>query len=617
MGQTNRLAAAVAAMFLVAPLALPPAAAQTASGDEPELFNVTILVEGGPDVVRQLDGHEITLVFVGVGEDADTIRSVTGRLHLTPWLERAMQETDVLVDRSIMYLASISGPAPTIAVENMDLQQITLGRHHNDGGSVSAVEEPGTAWVSHQLVEWPVAWRASYRVGWTITLPRNRYCGIDFDHLPAECDGFDPNAITVGLDMPEPNAVPNASLAPELIELTPLPRPSYGTDAAVGDASAGVANETETGDTGLGATDNAVELTPGANGEETALTIPEPMPEPDPVPISVPISITLAFAATDQLRFFRSVRNMANLCAATLSFAGTDEPLPLTFVATGTPPTATATFIMLPTASPDLSNAQISLARIPSAFAPCPFEGAVFAVEDLAQDENGLFASIRLPAFEPQLTVIYDLSGERVGETQAESGESLVAFAELVSDTLQQRLGTRSIDYGRISDFFAWVPAGTAAPRLVSVSELDETGDGAPQPGQFLHTLTQSVQQTMQEYIADSPSGVYQSDIGDLLGEAAGGGRRSSIDEIQISQAIRICVSSYRWLARLETLALMPSRYGKRRIRISARRWLVVSLPSLRRRLTLALTMPNAPTILLSGGASQSRTIPSRPISCR
>ena len=238
---------------------------------------------------------------------------------------------------------------------------------------------------------------------------------------------------------------------------------------------------------------------------ETALVSPTDSTEsepPPPEPVNYDVSVSLRFLDVSESAFGRTARSLSDNCAVQFVRSGHADVTAANVNYRAEPPVITATISGLPNVSIDLEHSSLRFGKGADSFRECAYDGTEFAIDDMSQDDTVIVGQVTLPATKPRFQLIYDLSGQLIGEDEQQSSAAIMGFATRVKDVLDSRLIYASSKYVALDEYFAWVPSTSPDPYIEPMSELDLDGSAKPRLTQYLHELNEGVRTQMLERIS-------------------------------------------------------------------------------------------------------------------
>lgn len=334
---------------------------------------------------------------------------------------------------------------------------------------------------------------------WVVYIEAAQYCPLVNQADVRVCDGFDAIAEEAGKAPTDPASAEDANEGAA----------DDGADVT-SSVEAGSAKVEESNGEGEG----VAEAEANAEPETTLPTRPEP--------VDYKVKINLAFAGSGERTYGTAAKSLQDMCDITFMVSGDAEAVAaeVDFRAVDLrdkpKPLIEATSRALRDVSIDLSGANLRFEQdATEALEKCTYEGAVVALDEMLQVETMITGVVVLPAQKPGFDLIYDLSGEVIGDDPSRSGKAVVGFASRVADALGTRLTNAYA--GAQEDYFVWIPSNSIDPTLVPMSVLDTDGSAAPNGTQYLHTLNESVRVQMLERIEESVGGVRSTQLAEVL----------------------------------------------------------------------------------------------------
>ena len=434
-------------------------------GDLPWL---RILVEGGRAAAEALSAMEMDLLIT---QNASGARSVvSGNIGFPIALMKGDGHAAMIADRYPMVLL-VDREQIHFSRFDQDITTEIQLRRSTDEGSDQIEHEPNPKiWRTFELFSEAVATPV-----WVVLIERSQYCPlVDLANVP-DCENFE-------VEDSKPD-----------VALTEVTGRESGSEGFVRPVAR---SEAETSDL------NQAELT----GSET-VTLPPPPPEP----VDYEVTISLAFLGTLETTYGRLARNLNDDCAIQFMPVETTHVVEADIDFRAMPPIITATISALPDAPINLNHTMLRFEQGAETFRDCAYDGAVFALDEMSQDGTMIAGQVTLPAVKPRFQLIYDLSGQLIGEDERQSNAAVLGFAARVKDVLDSRLTYASSRYIALEEYFAWVPSTSIEPKIEPMSGLDQDDSAKPRGTQHLHELNDGVREQMLDRISESVGGVATS----------------------------------------------------------------------------------------------------------
>lgn len=431
-----------------------------------------ILLEGDRNAAEALRGSLFELVFTDKTSNERAL--IGGVIDLPAALLEGDSNASVLVDRYPMTLQAYNG-IDYASDFNHEIASIRLRKSNGEGELVPSPMDAPRSWRTFNVQS-----DAAADPVWVVLIERSQYCPLVDESDVPDCQGFDGSSANSG---EAPNNIADAEAVTEEV-VRPL---------ALG--------EIDTSD---------------ADREDPAVVEAEPTPEP----VDYTVTISLAFAGSMESTYGRAARNLSDYCAIEFTPSGVAEAVVADVDFRATPPVIMATLQALPDASIDVTGASLRFNRSAEAESDCAYNGAVVSLDGMRQDQTTIAGGVVLPAQKPRFDLIYDLSGNVIGDDPRRSGEAVVGFATLITNVLDARLTKVSFRYGALDDYFAWTPGNSTVPNLEPMSALDTDGSAKPVGTRNIYTLNEAVRTQMLNRIEESIGGIRSSEIAALLDQA-------------------------------------------------------------------------------------------------
>jgi hypothetical protein len=427
-----------------------------------------ILVEGNREAAEALRASSLDLVFTGSASGQPVL--VTGQIDLPLALVDGDGDASMQVDRYPMVLMVDYERDQTSRLD----REITASLLRKANSEDVPVVEP-LSWRTFDLRS-----DAEATPVWVVLIKRSQYCPlVDVADVP-DCEGFD---VSSANSTEPPNNNADAEAATEEV-VRPRARGEVDTS--------------------------------GADREDSAVLEAEPTPEP----VDYTVTISLAFAGSMESTYGRAARNLSDYCAIVFTLSGEAEAVVADVDYRAPRPVINATLQALPDASIDLTGVSLRFDRRAEEAIDCAYNGAVVALDGMQQDQTTIAGGVVLPAQKPRFDLIYDLSGNVIGDDARRSGDAVLGFATLVTNVLDARLTRESYRYGALEDYFAWRPRNSPDPKLEPMSALDMDGSAKPSGTQNIYALNEAVRTQMLNRIEESVGGIRSSEIAALLDQS-------------------------------------------------------------------------------------------------